>query len=167
MAREATPTTSACDRRPGLNLRSGQGTAALILYFDTSALIKLVLPEEGSALALELWNGDFRAAASALVYPEGRAALAAAERSKRLAGRRHREAVKNFDRAYEEIATIGVDEQLAVEAGAMASEFSLRGYDAVHLATALRLAHRDVALVSWDQDLCRAGVEAGLVVVGE
>lgn len=75
---------------------------------DTSALIKLVLPEEGSALALELWNGDLRAAASVLVYPEGRVALAAAERSQRLTGRRHREAVKNFDRAYEEIARIGV-----------------------------------------------------------
>lgn len=138
----------------------------MILYFDTSALIKLVLPEEGSALALELWNGDVRAAASVLVYPEGRAALAAAERSNRLTGRRYREAVKNFDRAYEEIATIGVDEQLAVDAGAMALEFSLRGYDAVHLATALGLADSDVALVSWDQDLCRAGVEAGLAVLG-
>jgi len=166
MAREATPATSSCGRRSELRFRSGQGATTLILYFDTSALIKLVLPEEGSALALELWNGDIRAAASVLVHPEGRAALAAAERSNRLTGRRHREAVKNFDRAYEELVTIGVDEQLAVEAGALASEFSLRGYDAVHLATALGLGDRHVALVSWDQDLNRAGIEAGLAVLG-
>ncbi len=92
--------------------------------------------------------------------------MAAAARSKRLTERIHREALESFDRVYEEIATIGVDVQLALDAGALASEFSLRGYDAVHLATALKLSERDVALVSWDRDLSRAGVEAGLAVLG-
>jgi predicted nucleic acid-binding protein len=115
---------------------------------------------------LELWSSEHQAAASALVYPEGRAALAAAVRSERMTERIHREAVDSFNRAYEEIATVGVDSQLAIDAGALASEFSLRGYDAVHLATALTLNEHDVVLVTWDQDLSQAGVKAGLVVLG-
>lgn len=166
MAQAATAATRATSRHAGARLRFDQGTAPLILYFDTSALIKLLLTEEGSALALELWRSDHQAAASVLVYPEGRAALAGAVRSKRLTEHLHGEAVESFERAYEEIATVGVDVQLAIEAGALAAEFSLRGYDAVHLATALRLSEGDVALVSWDQDLSRAAEEAGLVVLG-
>ena len=37
----------------GLGLRSVRGTAALILYFDTSALVKLVMNEDGSH-----WRGS-------------------------------------------------------------------------------------------------------------
>lgn len=95
------------------------------------------------------------------------AALAAAHRGGRLSKRLYGEALTGFDRASEELAVIGVDEQLTRIAGALASEFSLRGYDAVHLATALELAGQDVALVSWDRDLTRAASEAGLAVLGE
>lgn len=125
-----------------------------------------MLFEPGSELALELWAGPYRAASSVLAFPEGRAALAAARRGKRLTQSLYGEAIKGFDRTYEELAAIGVDEQLTREAGELASEYGLRGYDAVHLATALGLADRDVAFVSWDRGLCRAGGEAGLAVVG-
>jgi predicted nucleic acid-binding protein len=83
-----------------------------------------------------------------------------------LTQRLYAEAVKGFDQTYEELAAIGVDEQLTRMAGELTSEYGLRGYDAVHLATALDLADRDVALVSWDRDLCRVGGEAGLAVLG-
>jgi uncharacterized protein len=126
-----------------------------------------VLDEQGSDLALELWSSSARAASSLLVYPEGRAALAAAHRGGRLEQRLYRESLKSFDRTYEELVAIGVDQQLTRAAGDLASEFSLRGYDAVHLATALDLAEHDVALVSWDRDLSRAATVAGLSVFGE
>ncbi|MDX6635764.1 MAG: hypothetical protein QOF06_1967 [Solirubrobacterales bacterium] len=71
-----------------------------------------------------------------------------------------------LERAYEQLVAIGVDERLTRSAGALAAEFALRGYDAVHLATALALAEQDVALVSWDQELCQAGSAAGLTVLG-
>jgi len=94
------------------------------------------------------------------------AALAAAHRGSRLTEPLYAEAVRGFEHAYEQLVAIGVDEALTRSAGALAAEFALRGYDAVHLATALALAEEDVALVSWDQDLCRAGAAAGLPVLG-
>jgi uncharacterized protein len=126
-----------------------------------------VLDEQGSDLALELWSSSARAASSLLAYPEGRAALAAARRGGRLDQRLYRESQKSFDRTYEELVAIGVDQQLTRAAGSLASEFPLRGYDAVHLATALDLAEHDVALVSWDRDLSRAATAAGLTVLRE
>lgn len=167
MAREVAGGSEATGWEPGTRFRARQGPTLLTLYFDTSALIKLVLDEQGSDLALELWSSSARAASSLLAYPEGRAALAAARRGGRVSQRLYRESQEGFDRTYEELVAIGVDQQLIHAAGDLASEFSLRGYDAVHLATALDLAKHDVALVSWDRDLGRAATAAGLPVLGE
>jgi predicted nucleic acid-binding protein len=68
--------------------RTGQQSrcraAALIAYFDTSALIKTLLLESGSQLADELWSRSSMRIASGLVYPEARAELAAATRGGRI-----------------------------------------------------------------------------------
>jgi predicted nucleic acid-binding protein len=52
------------------------------VYFDSSALVKLVVQEEGSDLAADLWDSCDAALASRLAYPEVRAALAAAGRKR-------------------------------------------------------------------------------------
>ena len=52
-----------------------------LVYFDSSALVKLLTEEPGSDLAAELWDGCDAAVASRLAYPEVRAALAAAGRN--------------------------------------------------------------------------------------
>ena len=54
-----------------------------IVYFDSSAFVKLVVEEEGSDLAAALWDGCDVAVSSRLAYPEVRAALAAAGRADR------------------------------------------------------------------------------------
>jgi uncharacterized protein len=52
-----------------------------LVYFDSSALVKLVVEEVGSALAADIWDGCDAALSSRLAYPEVRAALAAAGRN--------------------------------------------------------------------------------------
>lgn len=59
---------------------------------------------------------------------------------------------------------VGVDEALAVHAGRLAGEYALRGYDAVHLASALALGTAETILVTWDHDLSEAAAGAGLAV---
>ena len=59
---------------------------------------------------------------------------------------------------------VGVDEALAQHAGEIADERALRGYDAVHLASALALGSGETILVTWDLDLSNAAVDAGLAV---
>lgn len=117
----------------------------------------------GAELVAELWDTRLRAASSILCYPEGRAALAAAHRGGRLNATGYGRAREEFDSLQRELLLIGMDEPLARQAGTLAEELALRGYDAVHLASALALG-TDTTLVTFDQDLRRAAGQRGCAV---
>jgi uncharacterized protein len=125
----------------------------------------MVMDESGSDLAAELWNGGLPVASSVLVFAEGRAALAAALRGKRLTASQHARALADFDARASELISVDVDERLARHAGEQAETLGLRGYDSVHLATALEL-HDEVAMITWDADLRAAAEQVGLHVAG-
>lgn len=129
-------------------------------------MVKLVVVEDGSKLAAKLWDDAYPAASSILAYPEGRAALAVARRLDRLGEEEHREAFRVFEELYAELTTVGVDQELAARAGSYAEDLGLRGYDAVHLTTALELGDEEVVLVTWDRDLARAAERVGLGIAG-
>lgn len=84
----------------------------------------------------------------------------------RLRDEEHREALAAFEELYSELATVGVDRELAARAGAYAEDLGLRGYDAVHLTTALELGDEEVVLVTWDRDLAQAAERVGLGIAG-
>jgi len=117
-------------------------------------------------LAAKLWGSAYPAVSSILAYPEGRAALAAARRLDRLGKKSHQEALTAFEEIFGELVAIGIDDGLAARAGEHAEDLGLRGYDAVHLATALELGDEEVVLVTWDRDLARAGERVGIGVAG-
>lgn len=102
-------------------------------------------------------------AVGVLAYPEARAALAAARRARRLTASRHHTAVVDFESLHSTTLIVGVDDMLARRAGDLAAEHHLRGYDAVHLASALRLGDQTV-LGTWDERLQEAAVASGLAV---
>jgi predicted nucleic acid-binding protein len=125
-----------------------------------------MVAEDGSDLAAELWGSAYPVASNILAYPEGRAALAAARRLGRLGADEHRKALADFEELFADLVTIGVDQGLAVRAGRYAEDLGLRGYDSVHLATALELGDDEVVVVTWDRDLTRAAERVGLGVAG-
>ena len=81
-----------------------------------------------------------------------------------MTARAHDRAVGELDALNAELVIVGVDEALAQRAGELADERALRGYDAVHLASALALGPGDTILVTWDRDLRNAAVDTGLAV---
>jgi len=93
----------------------------VIAYFDTSAVVPLLIDEPGSARATSLWDGADRVVSVRLLYPETRAALAQAERLGRLTARQLRGAVTEFDSLFEVIDLVEVDHVLAVRAGGSSS----------------------------------------------
>jgi len=119
--------------------------------------------EDGSELVAELWATRHRAMSSILSYPEGRAALAAARRGGRLAATAQARALAEFESLQSELLLVAIDTPLARQAGQLAEELALRGYDAVHLASALAVSGA-TALVSWDRDLRRAAMQRGCAV---
>lgn len=136
----------------------------MIAYFDTSAVVTLLIGEPGSRRAARLWDGADRVVTSRLVYPEGRAALAQAHRLGRLTRRQLRSAVEELDARYGEIDLIEVDHGLAGRAGQLAEEHRLQGYDAVHLATADRVRDPDLVVVAGDGALLAAATAEGIAI---
>ncbi|HEX9774994.1 MAG TPA: type II toxin-antitoxin system VapC family toxin [Actinomycetota bacterium] len=135
-------------------------------YFETSAIIKLVIEEAGSAHAGALWDASDLVLTSMLSYAEARAALAAARRAKRLTAATLGQAKNALETRMREIELIEVTADVVRSAGDLAERHGLRGYDAVHLASALALGVEDVVLATWDRDLAHAGRQAGFAIAG-
>jgi uncharacterized protein len=136
----------------------------MIVYFDTSALIKVLHQEEDWEHAASIWNAADVLLASRLVYPEARAALAAAARGGRLDPRGHRMAKADLERRWDQLRVIEVSDGLARAAGELAERLRLRAIDAVHLASAAAVAEEGLTLATWDRGLARAAQQAGLAV---
>lgn len=75
----------------------------------------------------------------------------------------HRKAVEELEATAAELLTVGIDEELARRAGELADELGLRGYDAVHLASAMALGPA-TTLITWDVGLSAAAHDSGLAV---
>ena len=136
----------------------------MIAYFDTAAVIPLIIEELSTESCTLMWNESSRVVSTRLLYPEARAALAKAQRMGRLSPSQLRAAVDELDALLVQIDHIEVSEELAQVAGEMAQAHGLRGYDAVHLAAAVTVADGDLVLVTGDADLAAAAGELGLPV---
>jgi predicted nucleic acid-binding protein len=130
-------------------------------------MVKLIFDEPGSELAVELWDRADLLVSSQLVYPEARAALAAATRAGRIDESTHVSAVATLEDLYAQLRIIAIDEPLARQAGDLATQHALRGYDAVHLACALHLQGDDILLATWDNALNSAARATGQLIAND
>lgn len=141
----------------------------MIVYLDSSALVKLYVQESGTDAMHDLVLRSAACATSAIAYAETRAALA----------RRHREGVIGTPEMaeiksallddWQRFFIVPVSLAIAKLAGDLAESYALRGMDAVHLATALWLREQQPApltLAAWDARLLQAASSVGLEVEG-
>ena len=116
---------------------------------------------------MELWDRADLLVSSQLVYPEARAALAAASRAGRIDEPTHVTAVATLEDLYAQLRIVAIDEPLARHASDLAAERALRGYDAVHLACALHLEGDGIVLATWDNALNTAARATGRLIANE
>lgn len=135
-----------------------------IVYFDSSAFVKLLVEEEGSDLAAALWDGCDAAVSSRLAYPEVRAALAAAGRDHRLDPADQARAEATWEEYWSATRAVELTAVLSVRAGDLASEHALRGADAVHLTSALAVGAAVTVLAAWDHRLRAGAQDVGLAL---
>lgn len=134
----------------------------MIAYYDTSALLKLVIDEPGSEAATELWLTADQVVSSVLLYPEARAALALAGRLGRLSPAASSAARAEFEAVFADLALIAATSSILRRAGDLAETHALRGYDAVHLASIEAVGDPETAMVTADQQLRAAALDRGL-----
>ncbi len=145
----------------------------MILYLDSSSVVKLYIDEEGTgevrALRDEVGNVFLT---SRMTYVEVRSALAR-RRSEGWFGNEadYRRATLDFNRDWSQgLQRIAVSEAVVRRAGDLAENHALKGYDAVHLASALALKQRigdQVSFSTWDDALRRAAAAEGLAITHE
>ncbi len=135
-----------------------------LVYFDASALVKLVVNEPGSDLAAALWNGCDAALSSRLAFPEVCASLAAANRNHDLTNSEVQAARHSWDAFWASIRPVELTHAVEQAAGMLAAQHGLRGADAVHLASALALDSTEVTVAVWDRRLHAGVIAAGLAV---
>lgn len=147
----------------------------MILYFDTSSIVALVLAETSrhDTLMTLVDEADY-VATSRVSYAEARAALDLARREPRRSPRlnedAYNKAVSALNRDWPSYRRVNISERLVKSAGQLADTRHLKGYDAVQLASALVAKERigDVLSFStWDQQLARAASAEGLSLAHE
>lgn len=137
----------------------------LLLYLDTSALVKLFVPETHSE-TIRAATKDSVIATHLLAYTESRSAfarLAEARKDKSLFQRLR----NKFDVHWAEWEIVQVEETLVRRAGEFCARYRLRGYDSIHLAAAEKIhqlgrGHADFRFGVFDIDLARAAKMLGL-----
>jgi len=126
------------------------------LYLDSSAIVKLVLPEPETRALVSRLRHDPEAISSALATVEVLRAL------KRIGATPN--ARRQAERVLARIALVRVDDAVLDTAAAIDPP-ELRSLDAVHLATALGIGESLGGFVTYDSRLGEAADRAGLPVL--
>lgn len=128
--------------------------SASVAYVDTSAFVKLIVAEpESAALAARLRRWPDRASATLLRTETVRAL--------RRSG--NGQLVSHARRLLAAIALIRLDEPL-LDRAAELDPTELRSLDAIHLAAAMSIGPDLAVIVTYDDRLCDAALQAGLRV---
>ena len=114
----------------------------MMLYLDTSAVVKLYATESGSGAIRQAVAAAHDAATSLIAYAETRAAFARKYRMREIEGQELDRIKRQFDMDWQHFNQLPVEREIVRLAGDLAERFGLKGYDAVHLATADRLYAR-------------------------
>lgn len=112
----------------------------MILYLDTSALVKIYVDETKSAVVREHVKQAEGLATSRIAYAEARAAFARKRREQGLSRADYRSVVNDLDQDWADYFIVDVAESIVRAAGLLAECHALRGADAIHLASAVALS---------------------------
>ena len=146
----------------------------MILFLDTSALVKLIIPEDRSAEAIAWFKAADLTASSVITYAEACSALGQNDR------RRHSRTsligrwLAGLDEHWRDVMRVPVAERAA---GRLALAHGLRGMDALQLAAAITLRDelqekaagghvQEVVLAAFDRRLLEAAEREGFATLG-
>ena len=137
----------------------------MILYLDTSALVKQYVWEKGSDEVADILAQAELAGSSAIAQVELEAALAKYVRMRALTESEAQDAASFFRQDWELLVQIMPDSDILHLAREVVWHYALRGYDAIHLATALKwqtVMNNTITFATFDKRLWQAAKDAGL-----
>lgn len=126
------------------------------MYLDTSALVSLLIEEPSSQACRRLWDDADDVVSNRVGFVETAAALAQAERLGRLTSVQQTSALRILDELWSQVQIAEIDQLLVVRAARLARQFALRGYDAIHAASAEVVNGDSLVAGSGDRQLLEA-----------
>jgi len=137
-----------------------------MLYLDSSALVKVYAIESGheEVEALLKEHAGFLLT-SIVAYAEVLSALSRAHRSGRMTDGEYAASKSRFRQNWKEILVIQLREDVLTDAERLIDSYGLRGFDAVHLCSAMWLDELRLSFACFDQRLRAAATAEGLTVV--
>lgn len=138
-----------------------------IIYLDTSALVKKYVEESGSSDVQKLIKSADHSGTSWITCTEMAAALSRTVRMKLFSASEAEAAWNKFLEEWSALSRLKVSGQIIDHAASLAWAYPLRGYDAVHLASAIlwhETLETPITIATFDRELWAAGKQAGLSV---
>ena len=137
----------------------------MILYLDTSALVKKYFEDKNSSEVTSLWKSSLGICTSAVAYAELLAAVYRKASETRANKSLFESVVRTFQEDWSSFIIVEVDNRLNETIHKVIANHGLRGFDAIHLASALAIGSvvSDNFLFScYDVRLARAARAEGL-----
>jgi predicted nucleic acid-binding protein len=136
-----------------------------IVFFDTSALLKLCVRETGTPLAAALWNEADAVVVSRIADVEVRAALGAARRARLLSADGAAVAAAAWAGIAPSARVVEYAGPVPAAAAALAARHAIRAGDAIQVASAALLGPAGVLVAAWDGAVASAAQAEGLAVL--
>lgn len=139
----------------------------MILYLDSSALVKRYVVESGSPEVNEIITEAEVVGTAIISRAEGAAAFAKAVRVGALTAEAASASLEVFRNEWLDLVRVQVTEMVVARADALAWNHKLRGYDAVHLAAALlwqEAMGASVTMATFDRHLWSAAKQEALLL---
>jgi predicted nucleic acid-binding protein len=137
----------------------------MILYMDTSALLKKYFKEPGSTEVISKWKEADGIVISSVGYAETVASVHRKKREVNIRAERFRRVLSSFQKDWKSFIRVEVNDNLNEAIDKIIAKYPLRGFDAIHLASAL-IAHKrlseDFLFVCFDRNLIQAAQMEGL-----
>lgn len=139
----------------------------LLVYLDTSALLKRYINEAGAAQVRQLIEKADEVATGVIARVETASALARLVAARSITAKEGEKIWHEFSEDWEDITRLQITPQGIERATSLARQYSLRAYEAVHLAGAILWQEGldlPVTLATFDRLLWLAGSSAGLLM---
>lgn len=139
----------------------------MILYCDTSALIKRYVEEEGTDAVDSLWAASLGIATSVVAFAETAAAFSRKLREGVLTEKEYAGALKIFKTDFGSFILVSITQSLNAEIERLVRGYPLRGFDTIHLSSALTIKKSGsipVQFACFDRPLNEAALKEGLAL---
>ncbi len=137
----------------------------MILYLDTSALIKKYFKETGSDEIISKWQTATGIVTSSVAYAESLASIYRKKRETKFGNDKLQNILAAFRRDWNSFIRVEVTDDLKEWIDKTVSRYPLRGFDAIHLASAL-IVHNSLPeeflFACYDKKLLSAAHKTGL-----